>query len=54
MLKQMSLKFAQASTSNKGEYYKVSIAGSTSLNGISNWEVGDWIVSNGEQWAKNR
>jgi hypothetical protein len=25
----------------KGDYYQVSVAGSTAINGISNWGVGD-------------
>lgn len=36
----------------KGDYYVVSAAGSTTLNGISNWGVGDWAVFNGSVWQR--
>lgn len=41
-----------ASSANKGYYYKVSVAGTTSISGINDWGVGDWIVSNGSSWDK--
>lgn len=41
-----------ASSTNKGWYYVVSTAGSTSINGINDWKVGDWIISNGSVWQK--
>ncbi len=44
-----------ALTSNvgtKGDYYVVSVAGSTTLNGISNWGVGDWAVFSGAVWQR--
>jgi len=41
-----------ASSSNDGHYYIVSVAGSTSVSGVTDWEVGDWVVSNGSTWAK--
>jgi hypothetical protein len=41
-----------AATGNKGQYYKVSVAGATNVNGITDWQVGDWIVSNGSSWDK--
>jgi hypothetical protein len=34
----------------KGYYYKVATAGSTSIDGLSNWTVGDIIVFNGSTW----
>ncbi|RWD71651.1 hypothetical protein [Mesorhizobium sp.] len=37
---------------NKGWYYKVSTAGVTNVSGITDWGVGDWIVSNGTSWDK--
>jgi len=37
---------------NKGHYYKVSVAGSTTIDTINEWKVGDWIVSNGSVWDK--
>ncbi len=41
-----------ASSSNKGYYFKVSVAGSTAISGINDWKIGDWIVSNGTAWDK--
>lgn len=36
----------------KGEYYVVSVAGSTNLDGITDWQVGDWAIFNGTVWQK--
>ncbi len=36
----------------KGDYYVVSTAGSTALDGISNWGVGDWAAFNGSVWQR--
>jgi hypothetical protein len=36
----------------KGDYYVVSVAGTTSLDGISNWGVGDWVTFNGSVWQR--
>jgi hypothetical protein len=36
----------------KGDYYVVSVAGTTTLNGISIWGVGDWVVFNGSVWQR--
>lgn len=41
-----------ASSSNKGYYYIVSVAGSTNIGGITDWNVGDWIISDGNTWTK--
>ena len=41
-----------ASSSNKGFYYKVATAGATNVSGVTDWQVGDWIVSNGSAWDK--
>lgn len=41
-----------ASSGNTGYYYVVSVAGTTNIDGITNWAVGDWIVSNGLTWDK--
>ena len=35
-----------------GEFYIVSVAGNTTIDGISGWEVGDWIVFHGTAWQK--
>ena len=36
-----------SSTGKLGEFYIVSVAGVTDLNGITNWDVGDWALFNG-------
>jgi hypothetical protein len=36
----------------KGDYFVVSVAGSTTLDGISNWGVGDWATYNGTTWQR--
>lgn len=36
----------------KGYYYEVAVAGTTLIDGISQWDVGDWIVSNGVTWKR--
>lgn len=41
-----------AAAGNKGHYYKVSVAGTTAIDGINEWAVGDWVVSNGTAWDK--
>lgn len=41
-----------ASSSNKGYYFKVATAGTTTVNGVSEWGVGDMILSNGTTWDK--
>lgn len=41
-----------ADADNKGWYYKVSVAGTTDIDGTTDWEIGDWIVSNGTTWDK--
>ena len=35
-----------------GYYYVVSVAGSTNLDGITDWQVGDWAIFNGAAWQK--
>jgi hypothetical protein len=41
-----------ASSSNKGWYFKVSVAGTTAVDGNASWNVGDWIVSDGTDWQQ--
>lgn len=36
----------------QGYYYVVSVAGSTNLDGITTWELGDWAIFNGTAWQK--
>jgi hypothetical protein len=37
---------------SKGYYYVVSVAGTTNLDGITDWQIGDWVVFNGTAWQK--
>jgi len=41
-----------SSVGTKGDYYVVSVAGSTNLDGETLWGVGDWAVFNGSTWQK--
>ena len=41
-----------SSVGSKGYYYVVSVAGSTNLNGVTDWNVGDWAIFNGTIWQK--
>jgi hypothetical protein len=36
----------------QGHYYVVSVAGNTNLNGITDWQLGDWAIFNGSVWEK--
>lgn len=36
----------------KGHYYKVTVAGNTTIDGDNNWTIGDLIVYNGTEWDK--
>ena len=42
----------QSGVGSKGDYYVVSVAGNTNLDGITDWQVGDWAVFNGLVWQK--
>jgi hypothetical protein len=35
-----------------GDYYIVSVAGTTNLDGITDWQPGDWAIFNGTEWQK--
>lgn len=35
-----------------GNYYKVSVNGTTNIDGVSVWQVGDWIIYNGTAWQR--
>ena len=39
-------------TAEKGDYYVVSVAGTTDLDGTDFWGVGDWAVYNGSIWQR--
>jgi len=41
-----------SSVGTQGTYYVVSTSGSTDLNGITDWVIGDWAIFNGTTWQK--
>jgi hypothetical protein len=41
-----------SSVGSQGDYYVVSVAGSTNLNGTTLWGVGDMAIFNGSIWQK--
>lgn len=41
-----------SSVGTAGDYYIVSVAGSTNLDGITDWQVGDWAIFEGGVWQK--
>jgi hypothetical protein len=41
-----------SSVGTKGYYYVVNVAGTTNLNGITDWQIGDWAVYSGTAWQK--
>jgi len=41
-----------SSVGTQNNYYVVSVAGTTNLNGISDWQIGDWAIFNGSVWQK--
>src|SRR5512137_2192736 len=46
--------FLQSGVGVGGNYYIVSVAGSTNLDGITIWQIGDWAIFDGviNQWQK--
>ncbi len=41
-----------SSAGTKGHYYIVSVSGTTNLDGITDWQVGDWAIFDGTVWRK--
>lgn len=39
-------------TGTQGDYYVINVAGSTDLDGITDWQIGDWAIFNGTVWQK--
>jgi len=39
-------------TGTRGNYYVVATAGTTTIDGVSTWNVGDWLVFDGSKWDK--
>ena len=44
--------FLTSGTGTQGDYYVVNVAGSTNLDGITDWQIGDWAIFNGTVWQK--
>lgn len=40
------------SVGSKGEYYVVAVAGNTTVNNSTGWNIGDWVIFNGTVWQK--
>lgn len=43
-----------AASGNLGWLYVVSVAGTTNIDGITDWQIGDWLLSNGTVWQQVR
>ena len=41
-----------SSIGTTGDTYKISVAGTTSLDGIADWGVSDFVIFNGSEWEK--
>jgi len=41
-----------SSVGTNGYYYIVTTAGTTNLDGITDWQIGDWAIFNGTVWQK--
>lgn len=41
-----------SATGTQNHYYVVSVAGSTDLDGITDWAPGDWAIFNGSSWQR--
>lgn len=41
-----------SNSGNRGDYYIVSVAGNTNIQGITDWQPGDWLLFNGSVWQK--
>lgn len=39
-------------TGTQGNYYVVSVSGTTNIDGFTDWQVGDWIIFNGTVWEQ--
>jgi hypothetical protein len=44
--------FLASGVGNKGDYYVVSTAGTTNLDGITDWQINDIALFNGTAWQK--
>lgn len=41
-----------AGNGNNTYYYLVTVAGTTEIDGVAEWNIGDWLVSDGTAWYK--
>jgi hypothetical protein len=41
-----------SSVGTQGHYYVVNVAGNTNLNGITDWQIGDWAIFSESVWQK--
>jgi hypothetical protein len=41
-----------SSVGTSGDFYIVSVAGTTNLNGVTDWQVSDWAIFEGGVWQK--
>jgi hypothetical protein len=41
-----------ANSANKGQYFKVGTAGASNVGGFTDWQIGDWVLSDGTLWDK--
>jgi hypothetical protein len=48
----LNIPFLTSGVGIAGEYYIVKTSGSTNLDGVSDWSVGDWAIFNGATWQK--
>jgi hypothetical protein len=48
----LNVPFLASSVGIDGDYYIVSVSGTTNLNGITDWNVGDWAIFEGGVWQK--
>jgi hypothetical protein len=48
----LNIPILTSSVGTSGDYYIVSVAGTTNLNGITDWNVGDWAIFEGGVWQK--
>lgn len=44
--------FLTSGVGTTGDYYIVSVAGNTDLDGITDWNIDDWAIFNGTIWQK--
>ena len=44
--------FLQSGVGTKGYYYITDVYGTTNLDGIAEWHVGDWAIFDGTEWQK--